>query len=106
MPFALLDGAVCHHVGDGLFAIDQRDISAGEVHRVVVSEENREALLVWEGAVGFVGLILEDLKAAYVGNDVWALDQLDHTTGCWQRVVVTRGDLEALSGPQTRSIVL
>ncbi|MGY2736127.1 hypothetical protein [Sphingomonas sp. UYP23] len=99
MPLALLDGAAGYNMGDGLFAIDQRDDGTGEMHRVIVAEENREALLAWEGRAGIEGLILDDLRAACVGDDLWALDQLDHSTGDWQRVVVTRGDLEAMRPP-------
>lgn len=96
VPLALLDGADGHNMGGGLFIVERRDDRPRAPQRVVVTEGDREALLAFEDFATAVGPVLEELTATYIGDDLWLLEQLDHSTGDWQSAVVTRGDLEAM----------
>lgn len=95
-PLALLDGAADHNMGGGLFIVERRDDRPRAPQRVVVTEEDREGLIAFADFASALGPVLDDLTASYVGEDLWLLEQIDHSTGDWQRVVVTRGDLEAM----------
>jgi hypothetical protein len=43
------DQASGYYMGDGIFVVDQRDICTGLMQSVVLTCENLQALLAWQG---------------------------------------------------------
>ena len=82
-----IEGGNASYVGDGLWAIDQTDEGqrgAGRHQRVVMAESDLAALAGTLPAS--LEIELEDGVALYVGDGLWAIDQIDET------LPVSRGD--------------